>query len=303
MPPLTLRAPAKVNLHLRVFPARADGFHPLRSWFRTIDVFDELTFTRLDVPPPPSPPGTSVPQVDLRCADPRVPPGADNLIVRACRASCVTGDGATRPIRVDLDKRIPMGAGLGGGSSDAAAALVGAGRLSQDDRPTRPVRRRLALLDDARSLGSDVPFFLCHQLDGITDAVCTGRGDEVDPFRPARRHAVLLLLSDLHVPTPAVYKQFDRMPAPPDDGTPDFAAWSALSATDLLPRLRNDLEPPAFALYPALGDLRRAAERALARPVRMSGSGSALFTLYDDPAEADAAARRVRDLPVRPVPA
>src|SRR5690606_26513362 len=137
---------------------------------------------------------------------------------------------------------------------------------------------------------SDVPFFLHHQLEGITDATCTGRGEVVQPFTPGRRHAVLLILPGIHVATPAVYKQYDSLPAPPDDGEPDFAAWSNLPADDLLPVLRNDLEPAAFSLHPELADLRRHAEAALGRIVRMTGSGSTLFTLFDDPQEAHDAA-------------
>lgn len=185
-----------------------------------------------------------------------------------------------------LRKRIPAGGGLGGGSSDAAATLAMLSQLFDTEK----------LEEHAAALGSDVPFFLSHHLDGTTDATCTGRGEEVEPFTPTRRHIVLLIFPGFHVSTPAVFKQFDAMPPPMEDGSPDFAQWSALPAAELLPRLRNDLERPAFALHPALADLRADTEQRLGRPVRMTGSGSTLFTLYDDPDEARAAQARLDSL-------
>lgn len=188
------------------------------------------------------------------------------------------------PRRYRLVKRIPSGGGLGGGSSDAAATLA----LREFGNPPLGLadasRARYAAI--AAELGSDVPFFLSHQFDGTTDATCTGRGEIVEPFTPGRRHAVLLILPGLHVATPAVFKKFDELPATMTDGQPDFAAWSMLPAIELLPLLRNDLEAATFALHPSLGELRAECEQRLGRPVRMTGSGSTLFSLYDDPAEA-----------------
>jgi 4-diphosphocytidyl-2-C-methyl-D-erythritol kinase len=251
-------APAKITLDLRVGPPTADGFHPIRSWFRTVDLADELQ-------------GASAESMSLSCNDVDVPTGEANL---AWRAAALVG-----PMALVLTKRIPAGGGLGGGSSDAAAALVLADRAHRRNVP------RGTLSEHAARLGSDVPFFLAHQLDGITDATCTGRGEIVTPFDPVRRLAVLLILPGLHVPTPAVFTRFDEMPMPAAE-KPDYRAWSALRADDLLGRLRNDLEPPAFDLYPALARLRDACEARLGRPVRLTGSGSTLFTLYDTPDQA-----------------
>ncbi len=144
------------------------------------------------------------------------------------------------------------------------------------------------LRDAAEGVGSDVMFFLEHHLTHVNDATVTGRGEAVEPFAAVRRHAVLVILTGIHVPTPAVFKQFDALPPPADDGTPDFAAWSTLAAVDLLPLLRNDLEPAAFALHPKLAELRDDCEQRLGRPVRMTGSGGTLFSLYDTPDEAHA---------------
>lgn len=288
--PVRLQAPAKINLHLRVFPVGADGFHPLRSWFRTVALFDELNFRlgkeldgsdSLDLIETALAIVEEGADVRLACSDPELATDDSNLALRAAYAYLKRG---SIPLDISLDKHMPAGGGLGGGSSDAAAVLVGLDRLFGCRLPFA----ELAAM--AVRLGSDVPFFLHHQIDGITDATCTGRGEIVQPFEPARRHVVLLILPGLHVSTPAVYRQFDAMPPPPDDGAPDFQGWSPLPALELLPLLRNDLEPPAFSLHPDLGRLRADLEQRLGRIVRMTGSGSTLFTLFDDRTDAEAAA-------------
>ena len=282
-------------MHLRVFPARSDGFHPLRSWFRTIDLFDELTFAtdpeRAMGSAQASASEAQAPtRLVLTCDAAGVPTDNTNLVCRAWN-----GEPTAPPAWATLVKRIPVGSGLGGGSSDAAATIGAMLMLGVFEHLSAPAMKD-ATTRLAESLGSDVPFFLHRQLDGITDATCTGRGEVVTPFVSGRRHAVLLLLPPLHVSTPGVYRQFDAMPQPPDDGEPNFDAWSRLSATELLPMLRNDLEPPAFALHPQLAALRDGVEAALGRPVRMSGSGSTLFTLYDDADGARAALATARSL-------
>ena len=271
-------APAKLNLDLRVGPPTPDGFHPIRSWFRTIALHDAL---RLEA---------AAEAADLTCHvgnDPSIPSDHRNLCLRAARA-WAAATGRQLDLTITLRKHIPAGGGLGGGSSDAAAVL-----RVLNDRHGRP-------LDDARllavaaELGSDVPFFLA----GAADATCTGRGEVIAPFAAANRHAALVILTGIAVPTPAVFRRFDALPPPPDAGEPDYAAWSALPAADLLPLLRNDLEPAAFALHPRLRDARDACESRLDRRVLMTGSGGTLFSLYDDPA---AAARAAASLDARAV--
>lgn len=189
-----------------------------------------------------------------------------------------------RPVDAFLAKQIPLGAGLGGGSADAAATLRGLNALwhagwSND---------RLAKL--AATLGSDVPFFLHGP-----SSVCTGRGERVSPVPPpALARWAVLVLPDLHMPTAEVYRRFDALGLGHDDAiarVPDWNDWAMLPADDLMPRLVNDLEQPAFEIRPELGRLRERIELALARPVRMSGSGSCLFTLCDGQSEAECWAR------------
>ncbi|MEM7809126.1 MAG: hypothetical protein AAF561_13540 [Planctomycetota bacterium] len=266
--------PAKLNVHLRVFPRDASGFHSLRSWFRVIRFNDWFnSIARADVE-------------DELCIIQglEVPTDRSNLVLRAFDAIREAGIDLP-PIRIRMTKSIPPGSGLGGGSSNAAMALVAAKRFADvsDD-----LIRKLA-----PTLGSDVPFFVSHLLDHTQQATVTGRGEIVEPIIARQRHSVLLILPDLHLSTPAVFKTFDELPPPADDGTPDFAEWSWLSSEELLPQLRNDLEPAAFVIEPSLGKLRSDCEKKLGRPVRMSGSGSTLFTLYDSDDEAKVASKQL----------
>jgi 4-diphosphocytidyl-2-C-methyl-D-erythritol kinase len=262
---LTWHPPAKINLHLRVGPARADGFHPLLTWMTTVGLYDRLTATR-----------TGGTEVSMTCDDPSLPVDGTNLVVRAARALGVTG------VRLHLEKSIPHGGGLGGGSSDAASVLVRLNELFELGHGTD----RLAEL--AGMLGSDVPFFLFGP-----SSICRGRGEIVRPVpKPARARWALLILPGIPVPTPAVYRQFDQMKLGADvEAEPDWAALAQMPAEFLLHELVNDLEPPAFALRPELGRLRQECEDAIGRTVRMSGSGSTLFSLFDQ--ETDAADLRL----------
>jgi 4-diphosphocytidyl-2-C-methyl-D-erythritol kinase len=155
----------------------------------------------------------------------------------------------------------------------------------------------------AGRFGSDVPFFVRAAFPppaGGPSAVCTGRGEVVTPVTPPAARWAVLVLPEVPLSTADVYRRFDEMGLGRREdvdaaAAPDWSNWSRLSAKELLPRLVNDLEAPAFSLRPDLADLRTAAERALGRTVRMSGSGSSLFTLFDSRADADAAAGRLRD--------
>ncbi len=271
-------APAKINLHLRVGPARADGFHPLLTWMVTVGLADGLTVT-------PSAGGLA-----FTCDDPTLPTDGRNLVVKAV-AALAARVGRDPAVAIHLAKRVPAGGGLGGGSSDAAHALLAVAKLWGLDDPT-------LMADVAATVGSDVPFFLYGP-----SSVCRGRGELVLPVAaPAvARHAVLVL-PGLAVSTPAVYRKFDEMGLGSDTaGSLGEGAWTFRPAAELMARLVNDLEAPAFALQPALGDLRSRLERDLGRPVRMSGSGSTLFTLFDDPASAAHAAAGVTAGGVRAV--
>jgi 4-diphosphocytidyl-2-C-methyl-D-erythritol kinase len=279
-PTMRVLAPAKINLHLRVGPPTADGFHPLLSWMATVGLFDTLEFA------PVAHAG-----ITLRCDDPAIPVDASNLVTR-CASALLDVYASSSPshrtvtgITAALQKRIPVGAGLGGGSSDGAFTLRALNRLLGLDWPAS------RLSEVAARFGSDLSFFLFGP-----SSVCTGRGEIVRPIPPPRQRAAVLVLPGIHMATPGVYRKFDEMKLGESRvlvDEPDWSHWTALDAEQLLPRLINDLEAPAFALRADLAHLRDRAAQSLGRPVLMSGSGSSLFTLYDDKAEAVEAARRL----------
>jgi len=275
-------APAKINLLLRVGTPRADGFHPLLSWMCTVGLFDKLEVDR-------SPEDS----VHLECDAPEVPRDASNLVIRAAHALAdalaKAREGRASPasgLRIRLQKRIPAGAGLGGGSSDGAFMLQLLNELWEAGLS------RDALSAIAATLGSDLSFFFY-----APSAICRGRGEIVTPVAAPAAKFAMLVLPGMPMPTAAVYRRFDLMGLGRPDAVEqplDHALMASLPAADLLPLLVNDLEPAAFAIDPELSRLRRQAEQTLSRVVRMSGSGSSLFSLFDRLDEADAAAGMIQ---------
>jgi len=285
--------PAKINLHLRVGPPTPDGFHPLMSWMVTVGLFDNLEFVPI-----------SRPGVFLECDDPGIPCDASNLIVKTATAlleSVKENEPGVTGLRAALQKRIPVGAAPGQSSSDGAFALLAMNELLKLNWS----RGRLAEL--AAKFGSDLSFFFHGP-----SSICTGRGEIVNPTPPPKLRWAILILPKIHMATPAVYRRFDEMKMGQANAlasVPDWRQWATLAAAEILPLLINDLEAPAFSLNPALAELHIRATQSLGRIVRMSGSGSTLFTLYDSEAEAIQAASHIQDqlqtraLPVQLCPA
>lgn len=262
MPAITVPAPAKLNLHLEILGRRPDGFHELETIFQTIALADQVTVTV----------GAGS-GITLRCDDRTLPTDRGNLAWRAAEAFCggIPGDQA---VDIHLAKRIPHGAGLGGGSSDAAAVLIALDRLL----PGRHDAPALATL--AAGLGSDVPFFLV----GGT-ALGHGRGERLTPLASLPRLPVTVLMPDAQVSTPAAYGALTEAERGPRAGH-DAAWWNdRLRRAGVAAVLHNRLAAPAVRLCPAVGDLLAwlAAQEA---PHLMSGSGAACFALahLDPPA-------------------
>jgi 4-diphosphocytidyl-2-C-methyl-D-erythritol kinase len=269
VPPDTVRvlAPAKVNLFLEVLGRRADGYHEIATLMAAIDLADELDFA-------PDESG----ELSLACDDPALTAGSENLVLKA--ASWLrTETGCAAGARIHLRKRIPWAAGLGGGSSDAAATLEGLNELWKLGLSTGALARIGA------GIGSDVPFFLNGPA-----AWCTGRGEVVTPA-PIGRPLDLVLIKPLEgLSTADVYRRL-TLPANPVDGA---AARKSLASGDVeaLGRaLMNRLQEPAFALSPAVASAFRRVQDVGAAGCLMTGSGSSLFALCRSPSEA----RRVHD--------
>jgi len=240
----------------------------------------------------------------MSCDDPSLPCDHRNLVVKAANQFREEHP-SMPPISIHLEKRVPAGGGLGGGSSDAATMLLGLNRLwvknvgEAVNQPNDEAQRSAERSEDVRGLcemasrlGSDVPFFLYGP-----SSICKSRGEQVRPIEvPERAKWVTLVLPPMAMPTADVYRRFDAMNLGREQDIgrePDWHKWVQFDSRSLLAELVNDLETPAFALRPELGELRGAIERALDRAVRMSGSGSSLFTLYDQRDEAHAAAEKI----------
>lgn len=284
---MRLLAPAKINLHLRVGSRRQDGFHPLLSWMVTVKLFDTLELERARDP------GIAL-RIDST-APVAVPNDRRNLVIRSAEEfsralSVTTQEGSAAAgvtgLSITLHKRIPVGAGLGGGSSDAARTLLALNRL-WDAGWSLP---DLATL--SATLGSDLAFFFFGP-----SSICAGRGEIVRPVSVPKPRAALMIFPDFGISTAQAYERFDAAGHAFDeaiDRPPDISAWAQLPAEELLEYLVNDLEPAAFAIQPLLQAMRRELQKRIGRKVRMSGSGSTLFTLYDEVEEAERVLARLR---------
>lgn len=253
---MRISAPAKINLYLEVLGRRSDGFHALETVFQTLILSDELTVEMNGTRAP----GT--PDISLTCSDPTIPADATNLVWRAAAAMLERRPTAGR-VAITLTKHIPHGAGLGGGSSDAASVLLALNAQLAD-----PLAKH-DLAEIALALGSDVPYFL---LGGTAHA--TGRGEELTTLPELPAIPVTVLMPNAHLPTPSVFKaltEAERGPRPARGQT-----WAAgRDAADLL---HNRLTSAATRLCPPIAELLAwLAQRGV--PHLMSGSGAACFAL------------------------
>jgi len=282
MPELTVLAPAKINLHLEVLGLRPDGFHELAMVMQSLDLADVLVFNP-----------TADGQISLSCDDPALPTGGSNLIIRAAELVRSRSGLPELGARIDLRKRIPIGAGLAGGSSDGAATLVGLNALWGCGFTAAELHAM------ATALGSDMPFCL----DGGTQ-LCFGRGERLEPLALAQPPGLGVLLikhPQASVSTPWAYGRCRELRgdfyleqevdfAQRRDVLRQSPLVAALAGAAPLPRLRNDLqsvvEPEVESVSQGLA-LLRSLDGALA--VAMSGSGPSLFALFADLAAASAA--------------
>lgn len=259
MDQITRESPAKLNLTLRVLGPRPDGFHALESLVAHINLCDTITATAHED-------GCYA----LQCDDPALPRDGTNLVLRAAKA-LNNAAGTNHGIELVLRKRIPAGAGLGGGSSNAATTLS----MLNELWGLQFSRAQLVALGAA--LGSDVPLFLHGPL-----SVVRGRGEIVEELSLPVRLAAALVLPDLCCATPAVYARLDQLPPPPPRPPLREVLDTLGSASHAMTVLFNDLEAAAFDLLPQLRTLSEQVTALAGAPVRLTGSGAALFRLFDD---------------------
>jgi 4-diphosphocytidyl-2-C-methyl-D-erythritol kinase len=264
MSTLTLQAPAKLNLSLRVLGKREDGFHEIDTLMvRLPGLADVLEFV-------------AAPAFSFHCDDPLLPADEGNLVVKAVRAY-EAAVGAECGFSITLKKKIPHGAGLGGGSSDAAAALCGLDQLHDG----RLGAKRLGEL--AAAIGSDVPFFLSESA-----ARCRGRGEKIEAVPSPASRRVLLLKPAFGVATPDAYRRWQESRELPG------VRYAAQTVDDL--ELYNDLERPVFEKHRFLAELK---QWLLARDecdaALLAGSGSTVFAILHEGVDGDALAKCARD--------
>ena len=268
-------SPAKINLGLRILGKRADGYHSIETILHALDLYDWLSFRR-----------TEDEGIRLSCSNPVLPTDERNLVTRAAGALQRAGH-VRQGVEIHLDKRIPLAAGLGGGSSNAATTLLALNRLWGLQWDVTALHR------EAVQLGSDVPFFL-----GGPAALARGRGEELVPLPPGPPLRGVLVNPGFGVSAGWAYSQFDgRSHATGDSMARITAALARHELTALAAAVVNDLEPGVARTHPVIGEMREALRAAGASVVFMSGSGPTLCGLFRDSAEAWRGASRLRERP------
>jgi 4-diphosphocytidyl-2-C-methyl-D-erythritol kinase len=271
------KSPCKVNLLLNVLGRRPDGFHELETVLHPVNLFDELRFRR------------GGKGVQLTCSEPALPVDSNNLVCRAASAFLQAAQ-ASDGVHIHLEKKIPLAAGLGGGSGNAATTLLGLNELFGEPLP--PAK----LNELAAALGSDVPFFLQPKT-----ALATGRGEKIQPldsFPAMRGTAFLLVHPGFGIATAWAYQNLGRFPAALN-GWPGRAQKliSKLQTGDLRgasAEFYNSLEAPALEKYPLLALFQEFLRGHGAAAALMSGSGSTTFAIAESVASAESLAEKVK---------
>ncbi len=259
MEPLIVRAPAKINLFLRITGRRPDGYHDLLSLMCPVGLYDTLRlwFDR--------------PGISVSCAHPDVPEDSSNLVVRAAALffeAAKKGEGDLG-VHIALEKQIPVGAGLGGGSSDAAAVL-----MALNDHFGAPLNNPELKRLGAR-IGADVPFFVCGR-----PAVASGIGDRLEAFSHLDHWTALLVYPNASISTAWVYKNLNLRLTKEEKKLRNSYFDDRLFSMEK--HLVNDLEPVTERALPVIGEIKRLLKANGAKGAMMTGSGSTVFGLYTD---------------------
>lgn len=273
---MKIRTPAKVNLRLRVVGKRRDGYHLLDTIIVPVSLFDEIEISRERTLKNKA----SALRLKVSCRHPLVPTGEENLVYRAARL-LLEKKKLRDGVAIRIRKNIPVGGGLGGGSSDAAATLRGLNRVFRLGCSVK----ELAVI--AKSLGADAPFFLYNR-----PMRARGIGDNLRPLGPLPRLWLVILYPGFPVSTRWVYRNFSATLTKPIVNT----SISALSGSpaELQNFLVNDLESVAIARYPRIGFLKKKLIQTGAAGALMSGSGSSVFGIFTSRRKAKQALSRLR---------
>lgn len=254
-----LKAPAKVNFRLDVLRRRPDGYHELRMLMQRIDLCDELRITLRDTP-----------GISVSCAGAELPEGEGNIVWKAAD-SILKLVASKTGVSIELTKNIPVAAGLGGGSSDAAATLIGLNGLLNLGLDTN------RLMEIGLTLGADVPFFIFRK-----PAIAEGIGEKLTPLDGIPRTWLLLVNPGIHVPTAWVYQNLGLTTEKVADRIPFLYE----SPGDICGIMQNDLEAVTITRYPIIGEIKEKLLAAGSKGVLMSGSGPTVFAVFADEASA-----------------
>lgn len=278
MKPLITKAPAKINLFLRVIGKRPDGYHDLYSLMCPVGLYDTLTLS------------FNQPEISVACSHPGVPEDSTNLVARAAalffKATQADTSGYASGVHIDIQKKIPVGAGLGGGSSDAAAVLKALN--AHWGNPLTPGE----LQQLGARIGADVPFFIFSR-----PAVATGIGDRLQDFPHLSPWTVLLVYPNASISTAWVYKNLNLRLTKDEKKLSNFHFDGRFFSIDK--HLVNDLEPVTERVLPVIGEIKRLLLANGAAGAMMSGSGSTVFGLFTDSEQALSTCKALRDHPQR----
>lgn len=253
---ITIAAPAKINLFLEILGKRPDGYHEIETVMQGISLYDYIHMENHDK------------DIEFTCSNPKLTVGEDNLILKAVRLF-QKASGISRGVKIHLDKRIPVGAGLGGGSSDAVATLSGLNRLWQVGYD------ETKLISLAEKLGSDTPFFVF----GNT-AICKGRGEVVTPYNLPVKYHYIVIYPKFEVSTATVYKNFKIVLTKNLKDVSFFLQSLASGNPEQLGAcLYNRLEDVVFKLYPEIEKIKKTLAKFDFCGILLSGSGSSLYGL------------------------
>ena len=270
MKSLTLKAYAKINVGLRIIGQRDDGYHSIKTLYQTVNIYDEVKLNLKDEQ-----------GVTFNWQGEKVPDGDDNICSKAAN-SFFEFIGEEKGVNIELEKTLPVGSGLGGGSSDAACVIRGLNELLDTKLSIKNME------DIASELGSDIPFFIrggCQYDEGI--------GDELSPGELSEEWVLLLVVPDIHIDTSWAYEGIHPLSLTRNINDVNLASFPHNGDAKNRKMFRNDFEPLVFSKYPEISDIKKSLLKSEAEFASLSGSGSAVYGLYETTEKAEKAMKLV----------
>ena len=270
MKPLTLNAYAKINVGLRITGRRDDGYHSLKTMYQTVNIYDKVTLSLKDEP-----------GISFKWYGENVPDGDDNICSKAAK-SFFKFIGEEKGVSIKLEKTLPVGSGLGGGSSDAACVIRGLNELLDIKLSAQNME------NIAAELGADIPFFIrggCQYAEGI--------GDELSPGELSENWVLLLVVPDIHINTSWAYESVKPLSLTRNINDVNLASFPHNGDAKNRKLFRNDFEPLIFSKYPEIGDIKKDLLKSEAVFASLSGSGSAVYGFYETTERAEKAKKLV----------